>query len=84
MKADGTLDQIQQQWLADKTNAPFLVANRVGDRRRSPENSPTACPGAATRPRPERDRGSKILPPLKAEGARGVTIAWPAPWSSSG
>jgi polar amino acid transport system substrate-binding protein len=24
MKADGTLDQIQQEWLADKTNAPFL------------------------------------------------------------
>jgi polar amino acid transport system substrate-binding protein len=24
MKADGTLDQIEQQWLADKTNAPVL------------------------------------------------------------
>jgi polar amino acid transport system substrate-binding protein len=24
MKADGTLDDIQQEWLADKTNAPFL------------------------------------------------------------
>jgi polar amino acid transport system substrate-binding protein len=24
MTADGTLDQIQQEWLADKTNAPFL------------------------------------------------------------
>jgi polar amino acid transport system substrate-binding protein len=25
MKDDGTLDQIQQEWLADKTNAPFLT-----------------------------------------------------------
>jgi polar amino acid transport system substrate-binding protein len=25
MKADGTLDQIQQEWLADKANAPFLT-----------------------------------------------------------
>jgi polar amino acid transport system substrate-binding protein len=25
MKGDGTLDQIQQEWLADKTNAPFLT-----------------------------------------------------------
>ena len=25
MKADGTLDQIEQQWLADKTNAPVLT-----------------------------------------------------------
>jgi polar amino acid transport system substrate-binding protein len=25
MKSDGTLDQIQQEWLADKTNAPFLT-----------------------------------------------------------
>jgi len=24
MKADGTLDAIEQQWLADKTNAPVL------------------------------------------------------------
>ena len=24
MKADGTLDDIEQQWLADKTNAPVL------------------------------------------------------------
>jgi polar amino acid transport system substrate-binding protein len=25
MKADGTLDEIHEQWLADKTNAPFLT-----------------------------------------------------------
>jgi hypothetical protein len=30
MKADGTLDDIEQQWLADKTNAPVLdLAIRV-------------------------------------------------------
>ena len=35
MKADGTLDQIQQEWLADKTNAPV---------------SELAAPSAVSRP----------------------------------